>query len=132
MEPALIWKLALAVGLIAVISVCALARAPRRSFPPADLRAMIFSALVLYSVGLGAGLSHHVVVAAAVYSSGIAVSAFAAWLSRGSDSGGPPGGDTPSHEPPPTDPTPGFDWVAFERQLREYTRRQERQPVGSR
>jgi hypothetical protein len=132
MEPALIWKLALALGLIAVIFVSACARAPKRTFPKADLRAMVFAALVLYAVGLGAALSDHAVVAATVYSCGIAVSAFAAWLSRGSDSAGPPGGGSAHKGPPPTEPGPGFDWAAFERQFRDYARRNERPPVAAR
>ena len=131
MEPALIWKLGLAVGLIAVIFISACARAPKRTFARGDLRAMVFSALVLYSVGLGAALTNHAVVAASVYSCGIAVSAFAAWLSRGSDSAGPPGGGSAHNGPPPHEPGPGFDWVAFERQFRDYTRGRDRPPVAT-
>jgi hypothetical protein len=131
MEPALIWKLGLALGLIALIFVSACARAPRRGFPIGDLRAMVFSALVLYAVGVGAALSDHAIVAAAVYSCGIAVSAFAGWLSRGSDSAGPGGGGSAHKGPPPSDPDPGFDWVAFERQFREYTRRHDQPPVAA-
>jgi hypothetical protein len=129
MEPALIWKFGLALGLIAVICISACARAPKRKLPIADLRAMVFSALVLYAVGLGAALSDHAVIAASVYSCGIAVSAFAAWLSRGSDSAGPGGGGSADKGPPPSEPGPGFDWVSFERQFRDYTRRREQPPV---
>ncbi len=132
MQPALIWKLGLALGLIAVIFISACARAPKRKFPIGDLRAMVFSALVLYAVGLGAALTDHAVVAASVYSCGIGVSAFAAWLSRGSDSAGPGGGGS-AHKgpPPPGEPSPGFDWVAFERQFRDYSRRHDRPPVAT-
>lgn len=132
MEPGLIWKLALALGLIAAIFLSACARAPKRSCPAGDLRAMVFSALILYAVGLGAALSDHAIVAASVYSCGIAVSAFAAWLSRGSDSAGPPGGGSAYKGPPPTEPGPGFDWESFERQFRDYTRGLDRPPVASR
>jgi F0F1-type ATP synthase membrane subunit c/vacuolar-type H+-ATPase subunit K len=131
MEPALIWKLGLAVGLIAAILVSACARAPRRAFPTADLRAMVFSALVLYGVGLAAALTNHAVVAAAVYTCGIAVSAFAAWLSRGSDSADPGGGGSARKGPPPSEPGPGFDWASFERQFRDYSRRNDRPPVAT-
>ena len=131
MESALIWKIGLALGLIAVIFVSACARAPKRRFPIGDLRAMVLSALVLYAVGLAAALSDHAVVAASVYSCGIAVSAFAAWLSRGSDSTGPGGGGSANKGPPPTEPGPGFDWVVFERQFRDYARRHDRPAVGT-
>jgi len=131
MEPALIWKVGLALGLIAVIFVSACARAPKRAFPTGDLRAMVISALVLYAVGLGAAFTDHAVVAASVYACGIAVSAFAAWLSRGSDSAGPGGGGSAHKGPPPTEPTPGFDWVAFERQFRDYSRGHDRPPVAA-
>jgi hypothetical protein len=60
------------------------------------------------------------------------VSALAAWLSRGSDSGGPPPGDEPADEQPPPDPdgVPQFDWAAFERAFRAYDSR--REPTGTR
>ena len=64
--------------------------------------------------------------AAALYATGIIVSALAAWLSRGSDSGGgPPPGDEPADEQPPPDPDgiPQFDWAAFEREFRAYSSR---------
>jgi hypothetical protein len=126
------WKLVLAVVLGAAIIASAYAKAPRRSFPGADLRRLVFAALVLYAVGLVASLSHHGVLAAVLYATGIIVSALAAWLSRGSDSGWPPPGDEPADEQPPPDPdaVPRFDWAAFERDFRAYDRR--REPTGTR
>ena len=126
------WKLVLAVVLGAAIVASAYAKAPRRAFPGGDLRRLVFAALVLYAVGLVASLSHHGVLAAGLYATGIVVSALAAWLSRGSDSGGPPPGDEPADEHPPPNPdgVPGFDWAAFEREFRAYESR--REPTGTR
>jgi hypothetical protein len=127
-SPSFAWKLVLAVVLGTAIVASAYAKAPRRSFPGGDLRRLVFAALVLYGVGLVASLSHHGVLAAVLYATGIVVSALAAWLSRGSDSGGgPPPGDEPADEQPPPHPDgmPRFDWAAFERDFRAYDRRQE-------
>ncbi len=116
------WKLVLALVLGAAIVASAYAKAPRRAFPGGDLRRLVFAALVLYAVGIVASLSHHGALAAALYATGIVVSALAAWLSRGSDSGGPPPGDEPADEEPPPDHdgVPRFDWAAFERDFRAY------------
>jgi hypothetical protein len=132
LSPSFAWKLVLAVVLAAAIIASAYAKAPRRSFPGGDLRRLVFAALVLYAVGLVASLSHHGVLAAALYATGIIVSALAAWLSRGSDSGGPPPGDEPADEQPPPDPdgVPQFDWARFEREFRAYDRRH--QPTETR
>jgi hypothetical protein len=69
-----------------------------------------------------------------VYVAGIAACALAAWLSRGSDSEDPPDGgdDDPTDREPPPDPDglPQFDWAAFERQFRAYSRRP-RSPAGA-
>ena len=46
---------------------------------------MVLGALALYLVGVIASLTHHGVMSAVLYACGIALSAFAAWLSRGSD-----------------------------------------------
>jgi hypothetical protein len=88
---------------------------------------MVAGALALYVAGVVASLTHHEVLAAVVYAGGIATSALAAWLSRGSDSGGPPR-DEPVDEQPPPDPDaiPSFDWAAFERELGAYERERER------
>lgn len=134
MAATLIWKLVLAAVLAAGIFASALIKPPRRTFPPADLRVMLLAALGLYCVGLGASLTHHGAVAAAVYACGISISALAAWLSRGRERHEPPPGEDPPEPPPagPDDPTE-FDWDAFERQLGVYTdRRREREPALTR
>jgi hypothetical protein len=128
------WKIVLAVALGAAIFASAYARAPRRQFPRGDLRRMVLAAIVLYAVGMAASLTHHAILAAILYASGITVSALAAWLSRGNDSGGGPHrGDEPVDEQPPPEPDgiPGFDWLAFERDFAAYARRQ-RDPAGTR
>lgn len=138
MAATLIWKLVLAAALAALIFASALIRPPRRSFPGADLRVMLVAALGLYLVGLGASLTHHGAIAAAVYACGISISALAVWLSRGKDHQDPPPGDDPPDAPPPAGPEPtGFDWEAFERELGVYSDRQrdgrrEREPAVTR
>jgi hypothetical protein len=131
--PADAWKIVLAVALGGAILASAYARAPRRTTPSGDLRRLVLGALVLYAVGLAASLTHHPVLAVVLFASGITVSALAAWLSRGNDSGGgPPRGDEPVDEQPPPDPdgVPRFDWAAFEREFNDYARRR-REPVGT-
>jgi hypothetical protein len=134
MGPSSAWKLVLAVALGGAILASAYAKAPRRSFPGPELRRLVFAAILLYAVGTVASLTRHPVLAAVLYAGGIAVSALAAWLSRGSDSGGgPPRGDEPVDEQPPPDPdgVPRFDWAAFERDFRDYARRP-REPTTTR
>jgi hypothetical protein len=131
--PADAWKIVLAVALGGAILASAYAKAPRRAFPSRELRRLVLGALVLYAVGLAASLTHHSILAVVLFASGITVSALAAWLSRGSDSGGgPPRGDEPVDEQPPPDPDgmPRFDWAAFERDFEDYARRR-RYPVGT-
>jgi len=132
MSSSLVWKLVLASALGAAILLGAMARAPRRRVPPTDLRALVAGALLLYGVGLIAALSHRPTLAAILYGSGIAISALAGWMSRGADSGDPPGGSGHSEEPPPPDTKTGggFDWEAFERQFRDRAPGRERQPVA--
>jgi hypothetical protein len=128
LSPSFAWKLVLAVVLGAAIIASAYARAPRRSFPGGDLRRLVVLALLLYAIGMLASLNRKDALAAVLYATGIVVSALAAWLSRGSDSGGgPPPGDEPADEQPPPDPdgVPRFDWAAFERDFRAYDRRHE-------
>ncbi len=127
--PSEAWKVVLAIALVAAIFISLYARAPRRAIPGTDLRRLVLSALGLYGVGGLASLSHHPMLAAVVYAAGIVVCAFAAWLSRGSDSEDPPGGEEPVDEQPPPEPDglPTFDWDAFERDFRTYS---ERQPAG--
>lgn len=117
------WKLVLAVVLGAAILVSVAARAPRRAAPGAELRRLVLSALVLYAVGGLASLTHRSELAALLYAVGITICAFAAWLSRGTDAGGPPGGHEPLDEQPPPAPdgAPEFDWAAFEREFRSWS-----------
>jgi len=130
MSPSFAWKLVLAVALAGAILASTRAHAPRRSTPGADLRCLVFAALLLYAVGLAASLSRHGAIAAGLYAGGIAISALAVWLSRGSDSGPPPGEDPEDEQPPPDpDGLPRFDWAAFEREFRRYERRR-RTPVA--
>ena len=130
--PADAWKIVLAAALGGAILASAYARAPSRSFPTHELRRLVIGALALYVIGVAASLTHHPMLAVVLFAAGIAVSALAAWLSRGSDSGGgPPRGDEPVDRQPPPDPDgiPRFDWAAFERDFQDYTRR--RDPIGA-
>ncbi len=120
------WKVAFAVVLVAAIAASACVRAPRRSVHPTELRRLVVCALALYGVGGLASLTHHPALAGLVYGAGIAVAALAAWLSRGRDQEDPPDDDQPVEQPLPPDPdgVPRLDWVRFEREFREYVRRQ--------
>ena len=133
LPPSIAWKLVLVFVLVGGIVLSACARAPRRPLPRAELRRLVLAALSLYAVGVYASLTHHAALAGVVYVSGIAACALAAWLSRGSepDDGPDDGGDgPPDREPPPgPDGLPAFDWAAFERQFRAYSRRS-REPAG--
>jgi hypothetical protein len=126
MPPSVAWKLVLALALMAAIFVSLYARAPQHAVPGSDLRRLVVSALGLYAVGGLASLTHHRLLAALVYSAGIVVCALAAWLSRGSDSEDPPGGEHPVDEQPPPEPDglPRFDWDRFEREFRTYSERE--------
>ena len=128
-HPSVAWKVVLTIALAAAIFVSLYARAPRRAISGTDLRRLVISALGLYAAGGVTSLTHHPVVAAVVYAAGIVVCAFAAWLSRGSDSEDPPGGEEPVDEQPPPEPDglPTFDWNAFEREFRAYS---DREPAG--
>lgn len=136
MAATLIWKLTLAATLGATVFASALIRPPRRSYSRGDLRLMVAAALGLYAVGVGASLTHHAPVAAALYALGIAISALAAWLSRGSDRREPPRREEDPEAPPPTGPEapPEIDWDAWERQLGVSSGRRdpEREPALSR
>jgi hypothetical protein len=123
--PSVAWKLVLAITLAAAIVVSACASAPRRAVPGGDLRRLIASALALYAVGGLASLTHHASLAGLVYAAGIMVCALAAWLSRGTDSEGPPRGEDPVDEQPPPEPDglPELDWSEFERAFRAYSER---------
>ncbi len=100
-------------------------RAPKRAARGWELGRLVVCAIALYALGAIASITHHPVLAGFVYAVGIGVCAFAAWLSRGSDSDDPPGGDQPADEEPPPDPEgmPRFDWAEFERAFRAYADR---------
>jgi hypothetical protein len=125
------WKLALAIVLAGGIFASAYARAPRRPVSRGELGRLVLCALALYAVGALASLTHHPALAGLVYAAGIATCAFAAWLSRGTDSDDPGGGEDPADEQPPPDPDglPTFDWDEFERAFRSYVDHA-REPVG--
>ncbi len=130
------WKLVVVMVLVGAILLSACARAPRRPLPRVELRRLVLAAVTLYAVGVFASLTHHPLLAGAVYVSGIAACALAAWLSRGIDPDDPPedGGEDPPDEGPPSDDPdgiPAFDWTAFERQFRAYSSRR-REPAGAR
>jgi hypothetical protein len=127
--PSLALKLALALALAAGMLLSLFAEAPRHRVSGAELGKLVLCALGLYLIGGIASLTRHPILAGAVYASGIAVAEIAAWLSRGTDSEGPPGHDEPEDEQPPPMPDgdPQFDWAAFERDFRRYS---EREPVG--
>ena len=123
MAPSLLFKLALAAALAVAIIASASARAPQKPLPRTELRWLLLGALALYAAGLVALLKHTSLAAVLLFAAGIAISALAAWLSRGTDhGGGPPRGDEPVDEQPPPDPDglTAFDWAAFERELRAY------------
>jgi hypothetical protein len=134
MPPSLIWKLVLCLALGGAIFLSVFVRAPKRSFPRADLRGMVMGALALYLVGVVASLTHHGVVAAVLYACGISLSAFAAWLSRGSGPRRRRADEDPSEPPSPDGPgdEPLLDWTAFESQFRAYAHRHERRPARTR
>jgi hypothetical protein len=125
------WKVALALTLVGAIALSAFATAPRHAVPPAELRRLVASAVGLYLVGAVASITHHPALAGLVYAAGIVICALAAWLSRGTDSEDPPGGEEPVDERPPPEPDglPELDWDEFERAFRAYERRT-RAPAG--
>jgi hypothetical protein len=130
MTPSVELKLALALVLVAGMLVSLFAHAPRQRVSGIELRRLVYCALGLYGVGGIASLTNHPGLAGLVYASGIATAELAAWLSRGTDSEGPPGGEDPGDEQPPPMPDgdPQFDWAAFERDFRRYSNRE---PVGT-
>jgi hypothetical protein len=126
------WKLVLAITLFGTVLASAWARPPRHSMPASELRRLVLGAVALYGVGLAASLTRHVILAVVLYAGGIAVSALAAWLSRGRDRNEPPpDGEPADGQPPPApDGAPSFDWARFQREFEEYARHR-REPVES-
>ncbi|HEY5430992.1 MAG TPA: hypothetical protein VIK04_17890 [Solirubrobacteraceae bacterium] len=130
MELSAVWKLVFAVILLGAIIASACVHAPRQPAAFGELRRLVICALGLYAVGGLALLTHHAVLAGLVYGVGTWIAALAAWLSRGRDQDDPPGGDQPMPPPPGPDPDglPRLEWARFERDFREYARR-ERTPT---
>jgi hypothetical protein len=124
------WKLALAVGLGAMVIASASARPPRRPLPRAELRWPLLGALALYAVGLLALVERHADLAAWLFAAGVAASALTGWLSRSRPGDDPPDHGDPADRHPPPDPD-GFDWEAFERELQAWSARsRDRLPVA--
>jgi hypothetical protein len=124
------WKLFLTLTLLGAILCSVTVRAPREPIERAELRRLIVAAVVLYCVGTFASLSHHGVLAGAVYASGILVCSLAVWLSRGSNRDDGSDGDGGGNGPPGDErPPPGpeglltFDWDEFERELAAWSDR---------
>lgn len=119
-----------ALALIAAIAISASARAPRRHVPGPELGRLLVATVILYVVGTLAVLDGHSTSAIVAFAGGVIASAFAAWLSRGTDQDDPPGGgwDPSDRTPPPApDGLPEIDWDRFERERREWAR--ERRPA---
>jgi hypothetical protein len=127
MVVSLLENTALGLALIAAIVVSASIRAPRRHVPTPELGRLLLAALALYVVGGIAIVDGHATLAVAAFAAGVVASAFAAWLSRGSDPDDGPGGSDPCDRRPPPDPDgmPIIDWDRFERERREWARRRE-------
>ncbi len=122
MSPSVAWKLVLALTLAVTILLSQVARAPRHAVGGGELRRLAVAALGLYGVGALASLTHHALLAALVYATGIVTCALAGWLSRGASSDGPPEDDEPGdeHPPPQPDGAPDLNWVRFEADFRTY------------
>ncbi len=125
-SPLMAWKLVLALTLGVTIVLSQVARAPRVAVGGRELRRLVVAALGLYGVGALASVTHHALLAALVYAAGIVTCALAGWLSRGTDSEGPPGGDEPFDEHPPPEPqgASDLDWARFEADFRTYCERE--------
>jgi hypothetical protein len=129
------WKLALALVLASAILFSLFARAPRSSLSGEQLRRLVLSALMLYSVGAFAWVTDHRALAAVVCAGGTAVAALAAWFSRGSAPDDPPSApEEPADPEPPAAPDgePEFDWAAFERGFRTYSDREHERELARR
>ena len=116
-----------ALVLIAAIVISAAVRAPRRHVPTPELRRLLVAAIALYAVGGIAVVDGRAKPAIVAFAAGVVASAFAAWLSRGSDQDDGPGGSEPFDGTPPPEPggMPEIDWDRFERELRDWARRRE-------
>ena len=123
-SPSLAWKLVLAAALLGAIAASQLARAPTHPAATEELRRLVVCALSLYAVGFLGSLTGHPLLAALVYSTGIAICALASWMARG-DSEDPPEDSEPFSERPPPDPDglPEIDWGRFDADREAYTSR---------
>lgn len=123
-SPSLAWKLVLAAALLGAIAASQFARAPAHPAASEELHRLVACALSLYAVGLLGSLTGHPLLAALVYSTGIAICALASWMARG-DSEDPPGDEEPADERPPPDPDglPEIDWARFDADRQAYTSR---------
>jgi hypothetical protein len=129
------WKLLLTMTLLGAILCSVTLRAPRQPTDRAELRRLVVAAVILYSVGTLASLSHHGLLAGTIYAGGILVCSLAVWLSRGmrrddgSDGSGGGGGGNGKGPPgsgrPPSGPDGllPFDWDEFERELSAWSER---------
>jgi hypothetical protein len=120
------WKLVVAAGLAALIVASVLAKAPRREGRSSDPRRLVLASLALYALGTAAWITGHPRVAAGLYGIGIGTAALGAWLSRVGDDGGRLNRTAGGPSDPPPDPgggAPPFDWEEFERELLDYTAR---------
>ena len=131
-SPLLIAKLAFALVLVAGIVLSACARAPLHAVPSAELHRLVLGALVLDAVGAGALLTHHGLGATLALGGATAVTALAAWLSRGHNPDDPPDAREPADSRPPPEPDgiPRLDWARFERERRAWGAERPRQPSG--
>jgi hypothetical protein len=120
------WRLPLAVALVMAIVLSVCWTAPRGAVARSDLHRLVWCGLSLYAVGGLAALAHRQTMAGLVFAAGIFTCALTVWLSRGTDSEDPPGGDKPIDEPPPPGPDglPELDWDQFERAFRSYAARE--------
>jgi hypothetical protein len=123
-SPSLAWKLALAAALVGTIAAGQFARPPGHPAATEELRRLVVCALGLYAVGVLGWLTGHPLLAALVYSTGIAICALASWMSRG-DSEDPPDEQEPAdeHPPPGPDGLPEIDWARFDVDRQAYASR---------
>jgi len=130
LSPSLAWKLVLAAALFGAIAASQFARAPTHPAANEELRRLMLCALSLYAVGLLGSFTGHPLLAALVYSTGIAICALASWMARG-DSEDPPDGADPADERPPPDPDglPEIDWARFDADRQAYGSRSRRPAV---
>jgi uncharacterized membrane protein YfcA len=121
----LVENCSVALGLIAAIVISTSVSATRHHVSTPRLRLLLIAVLTLYAVGCAAIVHGQLTPGVAAFAAGLIACAFGAWLSRGSDQGGPPKGGDPFDGPPPRRPDgpPEIDWDRFERELCDWARR---------